>query len=205
MERINQISPSSPTPPANYAKFAESAPMTSRLGVNRENSRNVQRMTQILHLSHNAPANNAIFATFAHKYKISIHSLTHCAHVLLHIFHIYAHILHHCRLLLSTSDFTVKTVSYNKCKCMLPTTSHFRTNCTLYTHNTTKKKKKKNKNSQRCRYTRLQPKYCQLITLTSNILSLVKSLIGISTVMLTPCLSFLLLGGHLLFWQVINA
>ena len=123
-------------------KFTESTPMTSRLGVNQENSRNVQRMTQILH---NAPANNANSATFAHKYKISILSLTHCAHVLLHIFRIYAHILHHCRLVLSTSDFTVKTVSYNKCKCMLPTTCHFRTNCTLYTHNITKKKKKKKK------------------------------------------------------------
>ena len=130
MEGINQISRSSPTTSANYAKFAESTPMTSRLGVNRENSRNVQRMTQILHLLHNAPANNAKFATFAHKYKISIHSLTHCAHVLLHIFHIYGHILHHCRLVLSTSDFTIKTVSYNKCKCMLPTICHFRTNCT---------------------------------------------------------------------------
>ena len=60
---------------------------------------------------------------------------------------------------------------------------------------TTKKKKKKS-----CRYARLQPKYCQLITLTSNILSLAKSLIGISTVMLAPCLSFLYFGGHLLFW-----
>ena len=141
LERINQILRSSPTTPANYAKFAESAPITSRLGVNPENSRMAQQMTQILHLSHNARANNAKFATFAHKYKISILSLTHCAHVLLHIFCIYAHILHHCRLVLSTSDFTVKTVSYNKCKCMLPTTCHFRTNCTLYTHNTTKKKK----------------------------------------------------------------
>ena len=47
-----------------------------------------------------------------------------------------------------------------------------------------------NQNSQRCRYARLQPVYCQLIVLTSNILSLAKSLIGISTVMLTPCLSF---------------
>ena len=36
-----------------------------RLGVNPENSRNVQRMTQILHLSHIARANNAKFATFA--------------------------------------------------------------------------------------------------------------------------------------------
>ena len=187
MERINQISRSSPTTPANYVKFAESAPMTSRLGVNRENSRKVQRMTQILHLLHNAPANNAKFATFAHKCKLSNLFLTHFAHVLLHIFRVYAHILHHCRLVLSSSDFTIKTVSYNKCKCMLPTTCHFRTNCTLYTHKTPKKKKKKKK---RCRYTRLQPKYCQLIALMSNILSLAKSLIGISAVMLTPCLSF---------------
>ena len=112
---------------------------------------------QILHLSHNAPANNVKFATFAHKYKLSNLFLTHFAHVLLHIFCIYAHILHHCRLVLSSSDFTIK-----------------------------KKKKKK----KRCRYTRLQPKYCQLIVLTSNILSLTKSLIGISAVMLTPCLSF---------------
>ena len=51
--------------------------------------------------------------------------------------------------------------------------------------NTQKKKKKK----KCCRYTRLQPAYCQPIALTSNILSLAKSLIGISTVMLTPCLS----------------
>ena len=39
LERINQISCSSPTTHANYAKFAESAPMTSRLGVNPGNSR----------------------------------------------------------------------------------------------------------------------------------------------------------------------
>ena len=108
----------SPTTPANYVKFAESAPITSRLGVNPENSRIAQQMTQILHLSHNAPANNAKFTTFAHKYKISILSLTHCAHVLLHIFCIYAHILHHCRLVLSTSDFTIKmylTINVNVC------------------------------------------------------------------------------------------
>ena len=81
--------------------FAESAPMTSRLGVNPENSRNVQRMTQILHLSHNARANNAKFATFAHKYKISIIFVQ----VLLHIFCIYAPILHHCRLALNSYKF----------------------------------------------------------------------------------------------------
>ena len=51
----------------NDAKFAESAPMTSKLGVNPENFRNVQRMTQVLHLSHNAPANHVKFATFANK------------------------------------------------------------------------------------------------------------------------------------------
>ena len=50
-------------------------------------------------------------------------------------------------------------------------------------HPQKKKKKKKKK-------TRFQPVYCQVIALTSNILSLTKSLIGISTVMLTPCLSF---------------
>ena len=55
-------------------------------------------------------------------------------------------------------------------------------------HSTKKKKKKKKKKS--CRYAKLQPVYCQLIALTSNILSLAKSLIGIGTVMLTPCLSF---------------
>ena len=161
-------------------------------------------MTQILHLSHNAPANNAKFATFARKYKISILSLTHCAQVLLHIFHIYAHILHHCRLVLSTSDFTVKTVSYNKCKCMLPTTCHFRPIALINPiAHMQKKKKKKKKN---CRYTRLLPKYCQPIALTSNILSLAKSLIGIGAVMLTPCLSFFYISEAIcFFWQVINA
>ena len=53
-------------------------------------------------------------------------------------------------------------------------------------HSTKKKKKKKKKK----RYAKLQPEYCQLIALTSIILSLAKSLIGIGTVMLTPCLSF---------------
>ena len=54
----------------------------------------------------------------------------------------------------------------------------------LHSLNLTHKKKKC------CRYTRFQPAYCQPIALTSNILSLAKSLIGISTVMLTPCVSF---------------
>ena len=44
-----------------------SAPMTSKLGVNPGNSRNVQRTMQVLRLSHNAPANNMKFATFANK------------------------------------------------------------------------------------------------------------------------------------------
>ena len=51
----------------NYVKFAEPAPMTSRLGMNPGNSRNVQQMMQVLHLSHNAPANNVKSATFANK------------------------------------------------------------------------------------------------------------------------------------------
>ena len=186
LERINQISRSSPTTPANYVKFAESAPMTSRLGVNQENSRKVQRMTQILHLSHNATANNAKFATFAHKYKLSNLFLTHFAHVLLHIFCIYAHILHHCRLVLSSSDLPLKlylTINVNVCYPPPVISGPI----ALFTPITPQKKKKK---KNHCRYTRLQPKYCQLIALTSNILSLAKSLIGISAVMLTPCLSF---------------
>ena len=56
----------------DFAQFAHNSresrkihTMTSRLGVNPENSRDVQRITQILHLSHSAGANNAKFATFA--------------------------------------------------------------------------------------------------------------------------------------------
>ena len=81
LEWINQILRSLPTTPANYGKFAESAPITSRLGVNPGNSRKVQWTTQVLPLSHNAPANNAKFATFAHKYKIS--------NLFLHILHMF--------------------------------------------------------------------------------------------------------------------
>ena len=66
-QRIRQISLNLPADAANYAKFTESAPMTSRLGVNPGNSRNVQQMMQVLRLSHNALANNAKFATFANK------------------------------------------------------------------------------------------------------------------------------------------
>ena len=115
--------------------------------------------------------------------KISYAFLTHFPHVLLHIFCIYAHILHHCRLVLHTYDFTVETVFYVKCICILPNTysSYQLHPLTPITH--------QNQNSQRCRYARFQPVYCQLIVLTSNIWSLAKSLIGIGTVWLTPCLS----------------
>ena len=130
LERINQILRSSPTAPMNYTKFAESAPMTSYLGVNPENSRNIQQTMQVLRLSHNASANHTKFAIFANKTQDKFPFLTHFAHVLLHIFHIYAHILHHCRLVLRTYDFAVEIVFYVKCICILPNTYSFRTNCT---------------------------------------------------------------------------
>ena len=157
--------------------------MTSYLGVNPENSRNIQRTMQVLRLSHNASADHAKFATFANKTQDKFPFLTHFAHVLLHIFHIYAHILHHCRLVLCTYDFAVETVFYVIYICILPNTysSDQLHPLTPITH--------QNQNSQCCRYTRLQPVYCQLIVLTSNILSLAKSLIGIGTVWLTPRLS----------------
>ena len=159
----------------NYAKFAESAPINN-LGVNPVNSRKIQRTTQILHLLHNASANHTKFATFANNREDKLPFLTHFAHVLLHIFRIYAHILLHCRLVLRTYDFTVETVFYVKCICILPNTysSYQLHPSTPITH--------QNQNSQRCRYARLQPVYCQLIVLTSNIWSLAKSLIGIGTV-----------------------
>ena len=55
------------------------------------------------------------------------------------------------------------------------------------THTKKKKKKKKKKNVVG---TPGSNQYCQLIALNSNILSLAKSLIGISAVTLTPCLLF---------------
>ena len=182
LERINQISRSSPTAPANYTKFTESAPINN-LEVNPVNSRKIQQMMQILRLSHNTSANHAKFATFANNRQDKLPFLTHFAHVLLHIFCIYAHILHHCRLVLRTYDFTVETVFYVKCICILPNTysSYQLHPLTPITH--------QNQNSQCCRYARLQPVYCQLIVLTSNIWSLAKSLIGIGTVWLTPRLS----------------
>ena len=129
LEQINQISCSSPTAPANYAKLAESATnCSSNLGVNPVNSRKIQRTMQILRFSHNTSANHAKFATFANKTQDKLPFLTHFAHVLLHIFCIYAHILHHCRLVLCTYDFTVETVFYLKCICILPITYSFRTN-----------------------------------------------------------------------------
>ena len=51
-------------------------------------------MTQILHLLHNAWANNAKFATFAIITSNNLF-LTHFAHILLHIFHIYARTFRH--------------------------------------------------------------------------------------------------------------
>ena len=168
--------------------------MTSYLGVNAENSRNIQRTTQVLRLSHNASANHAKFVIFANKTQDKFPFLGHFAHILLHICHIYAHILYYCRLVLRTYDFSVETVFYVKCICILPNTysSYQLHPLTPITH--------QNQNSQRCRYARLQPVYFQLIVLTSDILSLAKSLIGIGTVWLTPCLSFsIYFGGHLLF------
>ena len=64
--------------------------------------------------------------------------LTHCGQVLLHIFHIYAPILHHCRLVLSTSHFTLKV---NVCYTP-PVISGPIALIKLNTHK--KKKKKKN-------------------------------------------------------------
>ena len=150
--------------------------MASNLEVNPLNSRQIQRTTQILRLSHHTSANHAKFATFANNRQDKLPFLTHFAHVLLHIFCIYAHILHHCRLVLRTYNFTVETVSYVKCICILPNTysSYQLHPLTPITH--------QNQNSQHCRYARLQPVYCQLIVLTSNIWSLAKSLIGIGTV-----------------------
>ena len=176
LERINQISCSSPTTPTNYAKFTESAPMTSNLGVNPENSRNIQRTTQVMRLSHSISANHVKFVTFANKTQDKLPFLTHFCTCLLHIFRIYAHILHHCRLVLRTYDFAVETVFYVKCTLILPNThpSYQLHPLTPITH--------QNQNSQCCRYARLQPVYCQLIVLTSNVVSLAKSLIGIGTV-----------------------
>ena len=87
----------------------------------------------------------------------------------------YARIMHHCSLAFKTlTDFTMLTVLCVKNVCI------FIPNCTIISgpialinpNNTPKC----------CRYTRLQPVYCQLIVLTSNILSSAKSLIGIGTV-----------------------
>ena len=110
LERINQISRSSTTAPTNYVKFAESAPMTSYLGVNPENSRNIQQTTQVLRLSHNASANHAKFLTFANKTQDKFPFLAHFAHVLLHMCCIYAHILHYCRLVLNTKFYHVNHI-----------------------------------------------------------------------------------------------
>ena len=114
LEQINQISRSSPTASANYAKFTESAPI-SNLEVNPLHSRKTERTMQILRFPHNTSANHTKFVTFANNRQDKLPFLTHFAHVLLCIFCIYAHILHHCRLVLRTYDFTVETVFYVKC------------------------------------------------------------------------------------------
>ena len=165
--------------------------MTSYLGVNPENSRNIQRTMQVLHLSHNASANHAKFATFANKAQDKFPFFTHFTHVLLHICCIYVHILRHCRLVLSTYKFYhVNCILRLNVYVYYPTPIISGPIALIDPHSTPKKKKKKKKKKKRCRYARLQPVYCQLIALTSNILSLAKSFIGIGTVMLTPCLSF---------------
>ena len=130
---------------------------------------------QVLCLLHNAPANNAKFATFANKTQDKLPFLTHFAHVSLHIFRIYAHILHHCRLALKMiSNFTMLTV------CCVKMHVFFIPNCTIISGPTALTNP--SNTPKCCRYARLQPVYCQLIVLTSNILR-------IGTVWLTPCLS----------------
>ena len=122
---------------------------------------------QILHLPHPHQANHAEFVTFAQNKQESYALLTHIAHILLHIFCMYAHILHHCRLVLRTYNFTIETVFYIKCMCIQPQFFQDQLHSlTPVTH--------QNQNSQRCRYARLQPVYCQLIVLTSAILILAK-------------------------------
>ena len=91
-EQINQISCSSPTAPANYEKFVESAPI-SNLEVNPVHSRKTQRMTQILCLPHNTSANHAKFATFAHNRQDKLPFLTHfCTCFTAYILHICTHL-----------------------------------------------------------------------------------------------------------------
>ena len=65
--RFRAVCPQLPWITRNLLNLHPSAPMTNKLGVNPGNSRNVQWTMQVLRLSHNAPANNAKFATFANK------------------------------------------------------------------------------------------------------------------------------------------
>ena len=117
------------------------------------------------------------------KHKISYTFLAHFAHILLHVFYMYACIMHHSRLALKMiSNFTMLTV------CCVKMYVFFIPNCTIISGPNALINP--NNTPKCCSYARLQPVYCQLIVLTSNILSLAKSLIGIGTVMLTPCLSF---------------
>ena len=136
-------------------------------------------MTQVLRLSHNARENNAKFTTFADKTQV-IFSYTFCTCFTVYLAYMHTS-LQHCRLVSSTSYFSVEiaffVLNVNVCY-PLPDISG--PNTLINPNNTPKC----------CRYTRLQPVYCQLIALTSDILSLAKSLIRVGTVMLTPCLLF---------------
>ena len=91
LQRINQISRSSPTAPA---KFTESTTnCSSNLGVNPVNSRKIQRTTQILRHSHNTSANHAKFATFANNRQDELcTSYTYCTYFTAYISRILAHL-----------------------------------------------------------------------------------------------------------------
>ena len=65
--RFRTVHPQLPRITQNSLNPHPFAPMTSKLGLNPGNSRNVQRTTQVLRLLHNAPANNAKFTTFANE------------------------------------------------------------------------------------------------------------------------------------------
>ena len=120
-----------PTAAVNYMKFTESAPMASNLEVNPVNSRkntanNTNSTPFAQHIRQITRNSRHLQTTDKKSYAL----LTHIAHILLHIFHMYAHILHHCRLVLRTYNFTIETVFYIKCMCILSNTNSFRTNCT---------------------------------------------------------------------------
>ena len=130
--------------------------MTSRLGVNRKNSRNIQRMMQILHFSHNARANNAKFATFAANTRQVLFSYTlwtgYCIY--------FAYMHPSCTMLTSIKQLQISLLKpylmLNINVCYPPPV--ISGPIALIKLNTHKKKKKKKK-----------PAYCQLIALSSNV------------------------------------